>query len=73
MGGGACISIETIAHSVYLRITGWVAAIRFPAGGKGFSLLHSVQTGSGNPPASYSIGTGDLSRGVGQPGRGSVQ
>jgi hypothetical protein len=30
----------------------------FPAGSRDFSLLHSVQTGSGSHPASYPMGTG---------------
>jgi hypothetical protein len=29
----------------------------FPAGTRGFSLLHSIQNGSGACPASYSMGT----------------
>jgi hypothetical protein len=31
---------------------------------KGFSLLHSVQMGSGAHPASYTMGTGDSFSGV---------
>jgi hypothetical protein len=38
--------------------TGWIATVRFPTGGKDFSFLHSVQTGSGANPASYPVGTG---------------
>jgi hypothetical protein len=38
--------------------TGWTAGVQFPARGKRFSLLHSVQTGSGAHPASYPMGTG---------------
>jgi hypothetical protein len=34
-----------------------------------FSLLHSVQTGSGNHPDSFQMSTGALSPGVRQPGR----
>jgi hypothetical protein len=34
-----------------------------------FSLLHSIQTGSGAHPASYPISTGDLSPGVKLQGR----
>jgi hypothetical protein len=37
--------------------TGWTARVRFPAV-QDFSLLHSVQTGSGVHPASYPMGTG---------------
>jgi hypothetical protein len=33
------------------------------------SLRHRVHTSSGTQPASYSMGTGDLSPGVKQPGR----
>jgi hypothetical protein len=36
---------------------GWTAGIQFPAGVR-FSLLHSVQSGSGAHPASYPLGTG---------------
>jgi hypothetical protein len=32
--------------------------VRFPAGAGNFSLLHSVQTGSGVHPASYPMSTG---------------
>jgi hypothetical protein len=49
-------------------VTGWTACVRFPAG-KNFFLLHSVQTGSGADPASYSIGTEALSPGIKWPGR----
>jgi hypothetical protein len=31
---------------------GWTAGVRFPAEARNFSLLHSVQTGSGAHPAS---------------------
>jgi hypothetical protein len=47
---------------------GWTAGLRFPAG-QIFSLLHSVQTGSGAHPESYPMGTGALSPGVKRPGR----
>jgi hypothetical protein len=30
-------------------VTGWAAEVRFPAGTRGFSRLHSVQTGWGSP------------------------
>jgi hypothetical protein len=30
-----------------VRATGWAAGVRFPAEARCFSLLHSVQTGSG--------------------------
>jgi hypothetical protein len=35
--------------------------VRSLAGVRDFSLLHSVQTGSGAQPASYAVGTGALS------------
>jgi hypothetical protein len=35
--------------------TGWMAGVQFPAGAKDVSLFHSVQTGSGALPASYSM------------------
>jgi hypothetical protein len=38
--------------------------VRFPAGAANFSLHHRVQNGSGAHPASYPMGTGDLSLGV---------
>jgi hypothetical protein len=47
--------------------TGWMAGVRFPAGARDFSILHSVHTGSGAHPASYPMG--DLSLGVKRPGR----
>jgi hypothetical protein len=43
--------------------------VRFPAGGGNFSLHHRVQTGSEAHPASYPVGTGDLSLRVKRPGR----
>jgi hypothetical protein len=42
-----------------------MAWVRFQAGERGFSLLHSVQTGSGAHLASYSMDT----EGVKRPGR----
>jgi hypothetical protein len=38
--------------------SGWMTGVRFPTGERDFSLLHSVQTGSGAHPASYPMGTG---------------
>jgi hypothetical protein len=38
--------------------TGWTAGVQFSAEGGDFSLLHSVQTGSGAHPVSYQMGTG---------------
>jgi hypothetical protein len=59
-----------IAHSIHWLATDWTT--------KGselesrweqeFSLLHVVQTGSGIHPASYPVGTGDLSSGLKRPG-----
>jgi len=37
--------------------TSWMIGVRVPAGAGNFSLHHSVQTGSGSHPASYSLGT----------------
>jgi hypothetical protein len=34
-----------------------MARVRFPVGARDFSLLHSVQTGSGARPPSYPMGT----------------
>jgi hypothetical protein len=42
------------------RLHGWGSV---PSRDKRFSLLHSVQTGSGAHPASYPTGTGALSPG----------
>jgi hypothetical protein len=42
---------------------GLEAAVRFPAGARGFSVLHSVQTGCGAHPASCKMGTGVSSPG----------
>lgn len=38
--------------------TGWTARVRFPAAAKYFSLIRMIETGYGNHPASYSMGTG---------------
>jgi hypothetical protein len=37
--------------------TGWTAEVQFQAGAIDFSLLHSIQTGSVDHPASYPLGT----------------
>jgi hypothetical protein len=37
---------------------GWTAAVRFPAEARDFSLLRSIQTGTGAHPASYTTGIG---------------
>jgi hypothetical protein len=39
---------------------GWASDIRFPAGARDFSLLHSIQTASEAHPNFYSMGTGGL-------------
>jgi hypothetical protein len=36
----------------------WTARVRFPTGGRHFSLLHAVQTDYGANPASYPMGLG---------------
>jgi hypothetical protein len=46
-----------LMHS-FKNSTGWTPGVRFPARQRDFSLLFSVQTGSGAHPASYSMGTG---------------
>jgi hypothetical protein len=66
------------AHSVLFRMIlkvwsrdssvgiamGWTAGVRFPAGARDSSLLHSAQAGSGSHPASYPIGTGGKAAGA---------
>jgi hypothetical protein len=37
--------------STYLHLFWWTAGLRFPVGGRHFSLLHGVQTGSERPPS----------------------
>jgi hypothetical protein len=49
-------SSSLLTDSVQRQATGWTAGVRFPAV-QAFSLLHSVQTGAGADPASYSMGT----------------
>jgi hypothetical protein len=49
--------------------TGWTARIRFPVGSKDFSLLYSVQNGSGAHPTSYPMSTRGSIPGVKRPGR----
>jgi hypothetical protein len=43
---------------------GWTAGVRVLAEVRYFSLLHSVQTGSGALPVSYPMGTGGYFLGV---------
>jgi hypothetical protein len=47
----------------------WGSRVRFPAGAGNFSVHHRVQNGSEAHPASYPMGTGDLSLGVKRLGR----
>jgi hypothetical protein len=42
----------------------WTAGVRFPTGGKRFSLLSNFETGSEAHSSSYSVGTGAFSLGV---------
>jgi hypothetical protein len=42
----------------------WGSRVQFPVGAGNFSLHHCVQNGSGAHPASYPVGTGDLSLGI---------
>jgi len=39
---------------------GWTVQGLIPSRDKGYSLLHSVKTGSGALAVSYSMGTGDF-------------
>jgi hypothetical protein len=50
---------------------GWTAGVRIPAGARFFSLLHSVQIGSGATPSPTQWVPGALSAGVKRPGRGA--
>jgi hypothetical protein len=43
---------------------GWTTGVLLPAGTRDFSLLHSVETGSGAHPASYPMSNGVLPPGV---------
>jgi len=45
-----------IAQSVWLA-TSWTIGVRLPVEAGNFSLLHRVQTGSGDHPASYPMGS----------------
>jgi hypothetical protein len=44
--------------------TGWTAGVRFPSEARDFSLLHSVQTGSGADPAYYTMSPGGKAAGA---------
>jgi hypothetical protein len=56
-----------IAQSVHRLSIGWMAGVRFPAGARDISILHSLHTGSGAHPA-YPLRTGALSPGIKRPG-----
>jgi hypothetical protein len=56
-------SIEVRRDSSVGIATGWTAGVRFPAGARNFSVLHSVQIGSGAHPASSPMGAGGSPRG----------
>jgi hypothetical protein len=47
----------------------WMARVRFPAGVRDFSLLHSIQTSSEAHPSYYPVGTRGSFPGVKWPGR----
>jgi hypothetical protein len=47
------------------RLRAGESEVRISAEARYFSILHIVQTGSGVHPASFSMGTGILSRGRG--------
>jgi hypothetical protein len=52
-----------------IELTAWKAEVQFPSGARIFSLLHSVQTGSGAHSTSYSVDTGGSLPGLKRPGR----
>jgi hypothetical protein len=49
--------------------TGWTAGVEFPAGSSDISLLHSVQTWSGDHTASHPMDTGRFFSGMKLQGR----
>jgi hypothetical protein len=51
------VSFPGIALSVQRRDTGWTSGDRLPAEATNFSLVYSVQTGSGAHRASYPMST----------------
>jgi hypothetical protein len=55
--------ITGIAQSVERRATVWKAGVRFPEEAS-FFLIHSVQIGSGEHPASYPVAKGDEAAGT---------
>jgi hypothetical protein len=63
------LPLDTQQAYIWEVATGWTAGIRFPAGARNFSFLHSVHTGSGTHPVYYPMDTGGsfwgpISRGV---------
>jgi hypothetical protein len=57
-----CALPTGISPSVERRATDWMVGVRIPAGARDRSLLHSVQTGCGAHPTSYSVDTGAFFR-----------
>jgi hypothetical protein len=53
-----------MAQSVQRWATGWTAGVRLLIEARHFSLLHTVQIGSGAHPASYPMGTGSKADGA---------
>jgi hypothetical protein len=49
----------------------WTERLPFPAAARDFSLLYSVQSGSGAHLTSYQMGTGGSFPGIKRPGRGA--
>jgi hypothetical protein len=72
-----CIFSEVEIYIIYVEVRAGIATgygldggIRFSVASKDFSVLHSVQTGSGAYPASYTMGTGGtVLLGIKWPGR----
>jgi hypothetical protein len=56
MGGALFFITAEIAQSVQQQAKRWMARVRFLAGARDFSLLHSVQTGSGGPTIQWVLG-----------------
>jgi hypothetical protein len=64
------IEVEGTGEEYRRRARDWTVGVQFPAGRRDFSLLHSVQTGSGAHPASYPLDVPRaLSSGVKRPVR----
>jgi hypothetical protein len=58
MSTAATAAGAAIAQSLERRATGWMVGVRFSAGITHFSLLHSMQRGSGDHPALCTMGNG---------------